>query len=431
MSLLGLAWRGVKHRRLSSLLTIVSVALGVALVLFVVRARTSAQASYTSVARGYDLILGPTHGSPLQITLNTLFHIGEAGGTVPWDAYERIRDDERVARAIPYAVGDNFRGHHVVGTTRDLFTTLEDRRARSLGEGIRGRVFEQGSFEAVIGATIASRFEGMRIGGTFNVSHGIAEGGASHGERWTVVGILRPTGTPADRALYIPIETFYEIGDHQKEADRLREGRGDEEPGVPAPEDHGHGHAEASDQHIHGLSAIGVRLRVPYRRFEIRSEWQKERRNAQAVIPVEQVGEMLQIVHTVDGVLELVAWLVTVVAAMSILVGLYNTIAGRRREIAILRALGARPGHVFVVIVLESLVLCGLGALLGLFVGHLGLIAAAPVLLENYGVVLDSALGWLEMRILLVVLGLGFLAGLLPAWQGLQTPVAKNLQPVE
>jgi putative ABC transport system permease protein len=436
MTVLGLAWRGLWHRRLSTILTAVSVALGVALIVLVVRAREGARTSFQQVARGYDIILGPTHGSSLQITLNTLFHIGDASGTVPWEEYQAIRKDERVAFAVPYAVGDNFRGHHVVGTTRDIFSVLRDAGDVPLGRNVRGRLFDKGTFEAVIGSAVSSK-HGLRRGSSFSVSHGADIGGQEHGERWTVVGVMRPTGTPADRALFIPIETFYEIGDHQKEADNLRKQRKEkaEEAGED-PDDghahggHGHSHGEGdSDEHVHGLSAVGVRLYAPFQRFAIRSEYMKERRGAQVSIPVEQVGDLLQIVERVDGVFQLVAWLVVLVAALSILVGLYNTIQGRRREIAILRALGARPGHVFAVIVLEAVMICFLGGLLGVLLGQLALVTAGPILVENYGVNLSPSLGALELEIAGALAVVGLLAGLLPAWNGLRTQVAANLHP--
>ena len=434
MTVFGLAWRGLWHRRLSTILTALSVALGVALIVLVVRAREGARTSFQQVARGYDIILGPTHGSSLQITLNALFHIGDAAGTVPWEEYQRIRKDPRVAFAVPYAVGDNFRGHHVVGTTRDIFRVLRDANDVALGMNIRGRLFEKGTFEAVIGSAVASK-HGLRRGSSFSVSHGGEMGGQEHGERWTVVGVMRPTGTPSDRALFIPIETFYEIGDHQKEADNLRKKRKEKaEEDDEGPDDghghHGHSHGDGdSDEHIHGLSAVGVKLYQPFRRFEFRAEYMKERRGAQVSIPAEQVGDLLQIVERVDGVFRLVAWIVVLVAALSILVGLYNTIQGRRREIAILRALGARPGHVFSVIVLEAVMICFLGGLLGVVFGQLALAAAGPILVENYGVNLSPALGTLELQIGGALAIVGLLAGLLPAWNGLRTQVAANLHP--
>lgn len=429
MNVLGLAWRGVKHRRLSSILTGASVALGVALVVLVISARESARDSYVSAARGYDLLIGPTQATPFQTTLNTMFHIGDAGGTIPFEVYTEIAQDGRVRYAVPYVVGDNFRGHHVVGTTRDHFNALADRAGRRLGDAMRGRIFEPRTFEAVLGAQVAQQ-EGMRLGDTFRVVHGIESAGEEHGEEWEVVGIMRPTGTPSDRAVFIHFYAFYEVEGHKEAADDIRKRREEEGNGGGHGHSHGHSHGEG-DEHVHGISAVGVKLYVPRVRFEILDEYRKDRKIARAILPVQQVGELLDIIEQVDAIFRVVAWLVVFVAAVSILVGLYNTIHGRRREIAILRAMGATPRHIFTVIVLESLLICLIGGAAGLLIGHLGIAAAAPTLVAEYGVLVTAGPGMLELQIAGVLVIVGLLAGALPAWRGLKTPVAENLHPVD
>lgn len=400
LAVLRLAWRSVRRRPLSSILTALVVALGVALVIAVETVRASADRSFTETARGYDVILGPPQGSPLQVVLSTLFHVDEPPGTLPWSAFDKIEKDPRVAAAIPYAMGDTYRGHRVVGTVPAMFDVLTDGDGRKLEGGMRGRVFGDGRFEAVVGSAVASR-TGLGIGTTFGVSHGLVEGGQPHGERWAVVGVLRPTGTAHDRAIYIPIETFYAIPGHT----------------VPGQE-----------EGQRPLSAVGVRLKSPALRLLILQEYRTETAGAQAVLPSDQVRKLMTIVGDVNRGVTLVAWIVTIVAAVSILVGLYNTIQGRRREIAVLRALGARPAHVFGLILLEALILCLLGGALGLLLGHAGVAAAAPTLLESYGVKVEVGLGAYDLQVLGALIGLGLLAGLLPAWRGLTTPVADNLQ---
>jgi putative ABC transport system permease protein len=395
-----LAWQSVRRRPLSSILTALVVALGVALVVAVETVRVSADRSFTETARGYDVILGPPQGSPLQIVLSTLFHVDEPPGTLPWSAYEGIRGDPRVAAAIPYAMGDTYRGHRVVGTSPAMFEVLSDGEGRALAAGMRGRVFGDERFEAVVGSAVASR-TGMGIGTTFGVSHGLVEGGQSHAERWSVVGVLRPTGTAHDRAIYIPIQTFYAIPGHTV-------------PGQEAKK--------------RPLSAVGVRLKSPALRLLVLQEYRTETAAAQAVLPADQVRKLMSIVGDVNRGVTLVAWIVTIVAAVSILVGLYNTIQGRRREIAVLRALGARPAHVFGLILLEALILCLLGGALGLLLGHGGVAAAAPTLLESYGVNVRVGASAYDLQVFGALVVLGLLAGLLPAWRGLTTPVADNLQ---
>lgn len=466
-----LAWRSLRQRAVSSVLTVVSVGLGVALTVAIVSLRDSGRSSYERTARGYDVILGPTHGSPLQVVLNTMFHVGDAGGTVPWATYETARKDQRVKYAVPYAVGDMFRGHHVVGTSSEIFEALEDARGDPLGTGIRGRVFDDGkAFQAVVGSVAAAN-TGLRLDRTFHVTHGTSM--EQHGEPWVVVGMLRPTGTPADRGIFVPIDTFYEVGGHKAGAERRKafrarkaaasgaeghEGRddgadeGDEDHGEHDHGDEGDGdHAgdgrreeENGEQGGHadhergpkeelGLSAVGVRLMVPAPtvRLGYMMEFRDGRGPVQAVIPQDQIRDLFEVVGSVDRMLSLIAALVVLVAGIGILVSLYNTIQGRRREIAILRALGARPWHVFAIIVLEATLLCVLGGVLGLLLGHAMVAFAAPALFQRFGVLVSAAFGWLDLAVLAVLALFGLFVGLVPAWRGLRTPVAENLHPTD
>ena len=450
MSLLALAWRSVRGRPLASLLTCLSVALGVALVVTLLALRASTRRSFLEAARGYDVILGPTDGSPLDTVLSTLFHVGEAKGTVPWSVLEDVRRDPRVAVAVPYAVGDSFRGKHVVGTTPDLFGVLQGADGRSLGDGVAGALFEEGAFEAVVGS-IAASDTGLRRGSTFRVMHGIESVSHEHDEVWSVVGILRPTGTPADRALFIPLQTFYAIGGHAEgaaavQARRAAREEGDATAGDGAPDEAGHeapaeagpgaaGQEATTDgpgaEEVLGLSAIGIRLVSPGLRMGFLGEMRQDRDDVDAVQPLDVIHDLLQVVGSVDRVFELLAWAVVVVSGLGILVGLYNTIHGRRREIAILRALGARARHVFVVIVLEALLLVAAGGLLGLLLGHLALAASAPTLLLEYAIRADVGPGVRDLLVVGVLALLGLVAGVVPAVRGLRTPVARHLQPQE
>ncbi|MFM8980932.1 MAG: ABC transporter permease, partial [Planctomycetia bacterium] len=213
MNLLTLAWLGLRRRPLSTALTALYIGLGTALALVVSHGHAATQRSFRDAARGHDLLLAPKNGSALQAVLSTLFFVDDPAGTLPWSAYERAKADPRVRSAVPYAMGDTYRGHRVVGTTREHFEVLADASGRPLAEGLTGRLFGDEAFEAVVGS-MAARTGGLGLGAELQVSHGTREGGQQHAERWKVVGVLRPTGTPQDRAVFIPLPTFYEIAGH-------------------------------------------------------------------------------------------------------------------------------------------------------------------------------------------------------------------------
>ncbi|MFM8979151.1 MAG: ABC transporter permease, partial [Planctomycetia bacterium] len=195
-------------------------------------------------------------------------------------------------------------------------------------------------------------------------------------------------------------------------------------------EEEGHEAGHGARHEERRLSAVGVRLGAPHLRLSAFAEWRDGEPDAQPVLPADEVLLLLDgVVAPLVQVLRGISALVLLVGGLGILVGLYNTLQGRRREIAILRALGARPAHVFGLIVLEGTVLCVLGAALGLVLGHLLLAALAPWALASYGVRLEVAPGALDGVLLAGVAVLGALAGLLPAWRGYRTPVATNLSP--
>jgi putative ABC transport system permease protein len=404
VTVLGLAWRGVLRRPLSTALTAFGVALGTALSLGVLALGDATRQSFRAPAAGYDVILGPTHGSALQAVLFTLYHVDQAAGTVPWSVYEEAKADPRVAVAVPYAVGDTFRGWRVVGTSPDLFHVLEDGDRRPLAEGVTGRLFHPGAFEAVVGS-LAGRSAQLAVGDTFTVTHGESAGGTEHAEHWTVVGVLRPSGTPQDRGIFISIESFFDVEGHTD----VKEGQGA----------------------IKALSSVGIRLKSAATRLQYFSEYRKDRTDVQPAMPSDEVRKLMNLVEPLETVFRLTALLVIVVAGVGILVGLYNTIQGRRREIAVLRALGARPAHVFAVIVLESLLICLLGGVAGLVLGHGGVALASPTILERFGVRAAVHPGPLDLAILGGLAVLGLVVGLLPAWRGLRTPVAASLHPTD
>ncbi len=261
MNLFRLAWIGVRRRPLASALTALYVGLGTALALLVVAARTSTERSFQDAARGYDLLLAPQNGSGLQAVLSTLFFVDEPAGTLPWSAYEKWAKDPRVKVAVPYAMGDTFRGHRVVGTLPDHFTVLTDARGRTLGDGVTGRVFAPDTFEAVVGSLVA-RAGSLALGDEFQVSHGMKASAHVHAERWKVVGVLRPTGTPQDRAIFIPIESFYRIEGHEEAAGHAEDHPGEHGAGAGSDHDTGEKHEAAGGEKR--LSAVGLRLVSPY-----------------------------------------------------------------------------------------------------------------------------------------------------------------------
>lgn len=399
MSLARIVWRNIAQRGLSSALTALSIALGTALVVTILSLERQAREKFNEGAVPFELIVG-ARGSATQLVLNTVYHLDQSPGNIPFEVYEELRADRQLVRvAAPIAVGDAYRGFRVVGTSDTLLTEV-------LGVEVEGRVFtysdeklrralageETDTFEAVAGAT-AAREAGLAVGSTFEPAHGI-EGGAAHAETWTVVGVLRPTGTPADRAIYINIDSFFSIREH-----------------------------ESASQ----ISAVVVATRGKGQAVMLDGKL-KGRPDVMAVNPGRVVGDLFEQLAPIGPMMLTIAAFVVVVAGISIMVSIYNSMAERRREIAVLRALGARRGTILRIILCEATFLCLSGGLMGVALGHALLAAAAPALQESAGFQVSAwDPQWVEAQLLACLCALGLVAGIVPALRGMRVEVADGL----
>jgi putative ABC transport system permease protein len=330
--------------------------------------------------------------------------------------YKSIAADAGVQLAIPYAVGDNYEGYRIVGTLPDIFTKFEYRRGQTMRMG-SGRVFEPDKREAVLGSYV-SRRTGLIVGSTFNPYHGlIFDEHARHRDEFTVVGVLESTNSSSDRVIWIPIEGIYRMSGHVlRGTGQMFRADGD----AMIPEEH------------REVSAVMLKLRDPQAGFFLDQTINRQGRAATLAWPIGRVmAELFDKIGWMNRVLALVAYLVVVVAAGSILASLYNTMNERRREFAILRSLGARRHTVFSAIVLEAVAITALGVAGGYAVYSAIFSAAFVIIRAQTGVVLDAFRADPVLVVTpLAMLALGAIAGLVPAFKAYRTDVASNLAPI-
>lgn len=430
MSLFKIAWRSIQQRALSSSLTALSMALGVALVISVLVIHGVIRRSFDKGAEGFDLIVG-AKGGKLQLVLNTVYHLSTPVENVPWHYYKEFRPGGRFAGqvkvAIPYCLGDNYQGYRVVGTISELFETEYAQDERYAFHS--GRNFEDGHFfEAVIGY-LAARNTGLKVGDEFFPTHGIAEGKLHDHDPFKVVGVLAPTGTPNDRAVFVNMEGFYLLEGHAKP---LAAGQATGQPAAPVQsprvDEHGHRQPAPLPEEQREVTAILVRTANPLVNASLPRTINKEP-YAQAVLPIREIRTLFDgVVGNIQGVLLFLAVLIVIVAGIGIMVSIYNSMSSRHREIAIMRSLGASRGTVLTIVLLESILLSLGGGVLGMVLGH-GLIGALnPLIVAQTGV----SIGLLQFDgwELVLIPGLGLLAslvGFLPALAAYRTNVSKAL----
>lgn len=412
--ILMLVRRSLRQHALSSTITALATALATGLVLAVFSIESQSRKAFIGGDVGFDAVLG-ARGSPLQLVLNAVYHLETSPGNIPWALYEQMRKDPRVRLAIPYAVGDSYAGFRIVGTTTEIFTQFSREPQGGLRFTPGGRAFDPDRREAVLGSIVADRTR-MNIGDTFMPYHGMSHDDDHQHchDEYVVVGVLEPTNSPMDRVIWIPIEGVFRMEGH------VLHGAGT--PFIPDSA------AEIPDEHKE-VSAVLLKLRGHEAGMALRELIQRRRTDATLAWPIGTVmADLFDKIGWMSRVLLLVAYLVMLVAAGAILASLYNTMNERRREFAILRALGARRATLFAVVLGESITIATLGALMGAVLHMVILAFAAGVIRNQTGVVLEittppPALWWIP----LAMIGLGAAAGLAPAMRAYSTQVADNL----
>ena len=454
MNLVRIAYKSIRQRGVASSLTAVSVALGVTLMVAVLVINGIIDRMFNQSASAYDLIVGPK-GSALQLVLNTVYRVSQPIENLPYKYYLELAEDPRIETAIPFAIGDVTEegSFPIVGTTSTFFATeyLPGQNLR-----VRGH-FPRKPFDSVIGATVAAT-NGWKEGDTFKLVHGGAESDHVHDEEFTIVGVLAPTGTPNDKTVFVNLNGFYLVQGHEKPLDeairRWREFNGqppltDEQLQAEIARTephhreaaHGHRHTASGDHNDHAhevpdeqKEVTAILLRMKGNKFgsfftlQLQAEL-KEGFKAQAANPVVQIRWLMQnVVGNVRTMLIVLTTLIIAVSGVGIFVSIYNSMADRRKEIAIMRALGARRTTVFAVILTESTLLCLAGGILGLLLGHGLVFLAAPLVQARSGVLIDPfAFEPLELVLLVVLLGFASLVGFVPGLTAYRTDVAKTL----
>jgi putative ABC transport system permease protein len=485
----------MQQRGLASALTALSMALGVAVMIVVILVYSVTVRQFQQNAQGYNLIVGGKGGS-LQLVLSTVYHVGQPLYPIPYTYYQKFLPGGEFANvtavAIPQCLGDSYEAPNgmlfrVIGTTPDLFDKIEYGRksdgtplryefqpgGRNLREAghLHGKAFHDAAYEAVVGSIVASQ-AGLKLGDEIEPTHGIGGEGHKH-DGFKVVGILKPTGTANDRAVFINIEGFYRLEGHALAESESDAGQAEPKADEHAADEQKHADEEKSTEHKDGENATDehkdakhdekdqaahkeeghdhdhpahVDEPLPIEQREVTSILvlcndplgplaldfgvnKGKDRIAQAVAPAREVDVLLNtILGPLRTVLLVLTVLVVIVAGISILVSIYNSMNERRHDIAVMRALGASRNAVMGIVLFESVLLAVGGGLIGILLGH-GIIGlASPYVVERTGISLSLfQFDWQELVLIPGLILLAALVGFLPALAAYRTDVAKSL----
>ncbi|WP_417228166.1 ABC transporter permease [Amphritea sp.] len=412
--MLSLAYKSLFNRRMTALMIICSIAVSVALLLGVEKVRHGAKQSFSSTIAGTDLIVGARSGS-VQLLLYSVFRIGNATNNVSWQSYEDIAANPKVAWSIPFSLGDSHRGYRVLGTSQAYFEHYRYGKKRPLTFN-QGAQFQQ-LHDVVLGAEVAKKLS-YQLGDQVVIAHGMGNTSFSKHEDqpFTVVGILAPTGTPVDRTLHVSLEAIEAI-------------HVDWKSGAYIPGSGGKTPLQERDLQPDQITAFLLGLKSKMATFQLQryiSQYRAE--PLQAVLPGVALQELWGMIGIAENALLLISACVVLSGLFTMLTVLLTGLNERRRELAILRSVGARPWQIMLLLVLETALLTVLGIMLGMLLLYSGLALGLPLLEQHYGLQLALTLPQLpELKLLLLVLLAGTLVGLIPGYRAYRYSLADGM----
>lgn len=405
MNLLKLAWASLANRRYTAILTLATIAISVTLLLAVERVQQEARKSFASTISGTDLIVGGRTGA-VQLLLYSVFRIGDATNNIRWESYQQIIRQPSVSWAVPISLGDSHRGWRVVGTTTGFFEHYRYGEKREV-RFAEGAPFAD-LYDVVLGAEVAEALN-YRLGQEVVVAHGTGRVSfVNHTDKpFRVVGILARTGTPVDRALYVSLEAI--------EAIHVDFVSGVQLPGRKISAEQ----ARAMDLTPKQITAVYLGLKTPVAAFALQRTINQYRGEPlMAILPGATLQQLWSLVGVAENALTIVAAFVVVAGLLGMLSTMLSGLALRRREMAILRSVGARPHQVLALLVLESAVLTLLGIVVGVLLLYLGIAVSAPWVETRYGIALG--LGPLSLESLKLLAGVAVAGVLVGLWPGIK-----------
>jgi putative ABC transport system permease protein len=393
-----LALKSLQHKPLSTTINLLLMAVGIAMMSFVLSASQQLEDHALRDAQGIDLVVG-AKGSPLQLILSSVYHIDMPAGNIPLAAQEQLAQNRMVKKVIPLALGDSYAGFRIVGTSPDYVAHFD-------GGLAQGRMFDA-PLQAVFGAQAAAR-TGIALNTRFSGSHGLARGGESHGDTpFTVVGILKPTGTVLDRLVLTPVESVWHVHEAEHHDDGKKE-------------------AGAADKERE-LTALLVQYASPLAATMLPRTINSQS-NLQAAQPAFESAKLFRMLGVGADVLRGIAVVMLIAAALSMFGALYHALEDRKTDLAILRMLGAPPVKLLWLLLAEGLLLAMGGAVLGWVAGHAALEAVGHILSSDQNLALSGGVVTSdEAWLLLVAVSVGIAAALLPALRAYRTDIASTL----
>ncbi|MGN5955227.1 ABC transporter permease [Sphingobacterium lactis] len=461
MNTLQLVWKNITQQLGSTLLSIILTAFGVAILVSIYITSDTFEKQLDNNSKQVDLVVG-AKGSPLQLILSALYHIDNPTGNILLSEAEKLQDNPMIDMAVPISLGDNFKGHRIIGTDTSFMTLYE------LGLA-SGKMWTK-SYEVVIGSETARKRQ-LKLGDQIHSAHGLAENAHVHDEHpFTVVGILKPSGTVVDNLLLCNLESVWDVhGIHHDDHDHDHEGHDHDHDHAHTNEsktietaahdheghDHEHEHATTAtaspaqedslvaerpranvfvksiaDDIIkdHGLeiTALLVKYRTPAA-IGVIPKMINQSTSMQAASPALETARLFSLLGVGIDSLEILAYVIMIIAGLSVFISLYNALKDRKYDLAIMRTMGASKIKLFSMLIVEGLVITSIGGLIGLALGHLGLYFISTQTGQSADIIQAFKIYSKEWLILLIACLIGVVASVIPAIKAYNTTISTIL----
>ncbi len=445
MNVLKLSWKNLIHRPLSMLLSVLLFTLGVGLITLLILLNKQIQSQFDKNQAGINLVLG-AKGSPLQVILNSMYHIDAPTGNIPIKQIRAFLNPKHplIAVAVPLSIGDNYKGFRIIGTNYSFVDSLY---AGKIKEGVRWKK----NMEVSIGANVALQ-TGLSIGDEFRSAHGLVNDGLNEhtdSEPFIVKGIFEPTGSVMDQLILTNTESIWEVHEghshEEEEEDGNHEGHdheGHDHEDHTGHDHEGHNHeVDPHEGHDHPKDEIplveqvdkeitALLIRYKMRNFQTMSMGRNINENTDllAADPVYQINRLYDMMGVGESTLYTIALIIVIVSAFSIFISLFNALKDRKYEMALMRVMGASRGKILWMVILEGLLLSVLGLILGLIAAHIGMEVLGNYMQEAYRYPFTGKL-WVQTEWLVILFALftGLFAALIPAIQASTTDISETL----
>ena len=412
--LFNLAINSLLNRKITVFLTVISLTLSILLFICIDNLRISAKKSFFSSVKSGDLIVGSRSGE-IQLLLYSLFQIGSPTNNISWNSYKKISENSNVDWIVPLSLGDSHKQFRVLGTNKDYFKRYTYRKNKKLLFK-DGKVFND-LFDVVIGSNVALELN-YKINDQIIIAHGISSQSLHDEFPFKVKGILKKTGTPVDRLVIVSLEALELIHKDWKTGARI--------PSLKTNKKKNLNHDNLEPQEI---TAALIKLNSKIKIFNTQREINNYTNEAlQAIIPGVTLSKLWRIVSITENILLVISAMVIVSALIGMIAILYSTLNGRRKEMALLRVVGASPKTIFGLMIIEAIIISLVSIILAIIFSQIIAIFLFPILDKMFGIYLEyKFISLKDFIFFIIIILISFLVSLFPSYKALKQSIKDGI----